>query len=545
LSRHTALARLLCAVLALAASRLAESADTPLTRLFDTGSHAPAMLPADAVARRAGWKQVPEETKAHAFAGDAAFLNDKLTVLVRPKSGTIDVYAATATGPKHRATLGHVGTRSSGPDAIRQLTIADNSPAAVELGLAVAGGPPASLQLRITAGEPILKMSGGKGAFSIDVLTKCSHVVVPEFFADDLVFGRKLFKGQLVPADSLLLSLIDGGEAIVAGVCSSPRQDVWLGTAGGPKGSELCSARITCAEGQSLWLAFLERPGLWHGTPKLSDPAHEGSGWKPPFPARWRCSLNKHKGIAASWSLQDGPKTRQIRGRNEGPLVVYPIDRTRTTPLNVYCPIDVLRNTLGVGPCQYILAAEGLASDANPTPDQVMAWAGRQLGRKRRPTPDAIRGRLDAMAGHLARQRGRIGRYRDLAARVRQRCSEGGALPDHARELPRAVDWLRRLADEGTAETAALADLREVSERIVALADKPNAREALAPLTARVRAVGAAHDRALARCRTATRWLRQTARMLAVAHPDLADLAKAVQQMTEQMLWGHEKKPAH
>ncbi len=42
-----------------------------------------------------------------------------------------------------------------------------------------------------------------------------------------------------------------------------------------------------------------------------------------------------------------------------GPAILYPIDRLPETPLDTYTATDVVRSTLGVGPCQYILDVEG------------------------------------------------------------------------------------------------------------------------------------------------------------------------------------------
>lgn len=42
-----------------------------------------------------------------------------------------------------------------------------------------------------------------------------------------------------------------------------------------------------------------------------------------------------------------------------GPTIIYPINQSADTPLSDFTVTDVVRNTLGVGPCQYILDLEG------------------------------------------------------------------------------------------------------------------------------------------------------------------------------------------
>ena len=44
---------------------------------------------------------------------------------------------------------------------------------------------------------------------------------------------------------------------------------------------------------------------------------------------------------------------------HQGPALVYPINRLEATPLEAFTVVDVMRATLGVGPCEYILDVEG------------------------------------------------------------------------------------------------------------------------------------------------------------------------------------------
>src|SRR5208283_3507068 len=42
----------------------------------------------------------------------------------------------------------------------------------------------------------------------------------------------------------------------------------------------------------------------------------------------------------------------------DGPVLIYPITRLTQTPIAQYTPVDVMRATLGVGPCQHLLDTE-------------------------------------------------------------------------------------------------------------------------------------------------------------------------------------------
>jgi hypothetical protein len=68
--------------------------------------------------------------------------------------------------------------------------------------------------------------------------------------------------------------------------------------------------------------------------PAFAD--QQGNGFVQPFPEKGRMGISH-------W----------------GPVVVYPINRLPQTPLEAFTVVDILRNTLGVGPCEHILDVEG------------------------------------------------------------------------------------------------------------------------------------------------------------------------------------------
>ena len=140
--------------------------------------------------------------------------------------------------------------------------------------------------------------------------------------------------------------------------------------------------------GKSVYVAILHAPGIWHEH-RLREPYIDRDiaiGWSRPFPAKWRanfCSQRRND----SWDFQDrktstwmylyeaivwpcwfdggGSFVRFSRRFIDvkGPIelvLVYPSDREKETPLATFTPVDIVRNTLGVGPCEYVLDREGL-----------------------------------------------------------------------------------------------------------------------------------------------------------------------------------------
>ena len=101
--------------------------ESPFTRLFDTGTASADRLVDELVAKRTGWRLVDEDNLTHKFAGDAVLLNDKLAVVLRKQSSSVEVYSKSVNGLKHRASVGHLGTRSTANDPIGSIRILENT----------------------------------------------------------------------------------------------------------------------------------------------------------------------------------------------------------------------------------------------------------------------------------------------------------------------------------------------------------------------------------------------------------------------------------
>ena len=258
------------------------------------------------------------------------------------------------------------------------------------------------------------------------------------------------------------------------------------------------ATQVRVAPGQGIWLAFLEGAQLWQTSPAPVQAAV-------PVPAKWRCSLVRVAPEADSWDLERGAAPNQLAAAHAGPALVYPLDRTPATPLTVTCPTDVMRNTLGVGPCQYILACEGMGAQGDPTPNSVMTWVEKQFQQKReKKAADDIRERLGAMTRHVGEARTRIERYRTLAGELRRALAGqagGEAFLSRLDELDRAA--AAGLTDEVGPEPA-----RQLAQGVVALVGQEDSWAACRQAGERLRALGAVQDRTLAQCRMAVRRLK-------------------------------------
>jgi hypothetical protein len=522
----------------------------PSTYLYDTGAFSAGILSAAKLAPKAGWTLVPEDNLTHTFRGDAVVLNDRLTVVLRSAGAGAEVYGQTSTGPKYRVEISPRTPSGRKPTALASVRIVENGPAAVALAasFAMADGSSCSLKYRITAGQMIVEVRPGRGAGRLAVLAETRYVVIPDFFGHDMVFGpQTATRPRLrLPAENMLLSLLDAGDAQVMCVWPSNRQEaVALQSTAGPV-PQIAGCEIQAAADKPLWVACLEWTGLWHEqTAVLPGKTAEPFDWKPPFPAKWRVDCLQGSGEASSSWLGDTAEIRKSLppGHPSRAMLVYAMDRSQATPLTTFTPIDVLRGTLGVGPCQYILETEGLASDANPTPDNVMTWIEKQFSRKKeKKAAGEIRQRLAQMVEHVGQAQARIDQYRRMFAEVDRLCdtAAAGHTPTAGAVSLRAIPIS---AERSVYEMPAMRikpppihRARQLADQVIGLIGTDNASAECEKLGGYLRALGAEQDRTLALCRMKARWLKQSAAMLAEDHPGDAELAGKVQSQAEQML---------
>jgi hypothetical protein len=253
----------------------------------------------------------------------------------------------------------------------------------------------------------------------------------------------------------------------------------------------------------------------------------------------------------------------------DGPVLIYPLTRLAETPIDRYTAVDIVRNTLGVGPCQYLLDVEGQkqehvgrATCHVRTLLKEIYGAGQQKT-KRKEIESYLGDALDFVT-HI---RNRVLAYVAFGHELRQYLAE--QRPAHP-ELKEALDSLDALAaqiDERV-EPRLQTILKDpvlqatvtkvVEERIEptppALAAQLN-RDFLAkglldyqasdweaqlkkeytdPLTH----IGGPQDDMVGECRWVVKSLRQKAALLMATDPRLAPVAAEIRARTQKMLRG-------
>ena len=297
-----------------------------------------------------------------------------------------------------------------------------------------------------------VKVTPGKNASSVEVRTGARYAVLPDFFADDVVFDptHLAMPSLTVPAENFLLHFIEGGNTLVMCIwpgrlkhpeakdAAEPQVDLLFSGEG--KARRVAASRIEF-QGKPVYAGVIEQKGLWQDEDASALPTYKPAAiaWKRPFEARWRGDFIVAEGkrladwparnqsfdfqstakvrtekwweggddpldarffatttqsnlkLAKWWekgdenalqiwqeSLADffiypsvfkGDETRLClyadkKARDKSHVfervLIYPLGRVPATPLNVFTPVDMMRETLGQGPCEYILDLAGV-----------------------------------------------------------------------------------------------------------------------------------------------------------------------------------------
>jgi hypothetical protein len=257
--------------------------------------------------------------------------------------------------------------------------------------------------------------------------------------------------------------------------------------------------------------------------------------------------------VRVPWLMTDANETElpaaQKRGLIPAALALYPVDRIAGTE-TAFCPIDVMRETLGVGACQYLLDIEGLGSDGEITPQQTAEWIAKTVERNRQAREaNEIRRRVAQARKCATDKDNRIGAYEASFRRISKLCSDSQAsgkpaLVESAGTIePLLEGWIGDdMAPLGRGMRGAMLKLlvescQDILDRIGKAEASPEMRKWIGGM----RIAGESQDRILAGQRMTMRRIVQLCRDLAESHPAAAESLGKVRAEAEGAL---RKKPS-
>ncbi len=603
---------------------------------WDTGTPAAAPLSAEEIGRKEGWTRASAGGEA---AGDRVVTNGRLLAAARRKGAGLELYSLGGGRPVLHATLALPGGAGLERAALAEIT---RGAALLEVAWKGAG----AVRFRLARGDACVAAEAARAGAVLRVECPGRFVLLPDFFADDLLFDARRVPLDRVelPSENFLLHFAGAGDAIVMDVFEHRDQEVRVTLAGKGEARSITGSELDFGKkGGKIWVAVLEGEGTWHARDVgLADKKKVlPLDWRMRFPAQWRADFTRPDGLTDSWDvllpekegdgfvkpswLAEGGKISEanrttsgevdrdaykvggpasdrlgpdrkrwttVLGRFQypvwtdrdrkgwlqpienkrlafdGPVVIFPMNRLAETPVEEYTPVDVVRATLGVGPCQYILDVEGqkqehvgratchVRSCINET------WTA-GLQKAKRKEVEAWLGDANDFVVHI---RNRILAYVAFGKELRAWLAERKkARPELGAEID-ALEALARELDERTeAKLAAMRSHPALQGTIARLAERKveplapamvtelnrHFKEALLdyegadwkerikkeytdPLTA----IGGQQDDMVGECRWVAKALRQKAGLAAALDARLAPLAAQVRARTQKVLRG-------
>jgi hypothetical protein len=572
--------------------------------LFDTAMHSTEPLTSDVLAKRQGWTQVPEDSTSHAFKGDLVLMNNRLALVLRTGGAGAELYSIEARRTVMRSVL---RPATSGAVQLAGVKVLENNPggSTVEASFKGSDGKLLTMGYALQMGQAFVQVIPDESTKAVRVAAPSRFAVMPDFFADDMVVDARLLptdKAEL-PSDSFLINLLGDGDAILMSVWTNRQEDVIATLAGQGSARHIDANDIPCGKKEKVWVSVLSAPGIWH-TQEIA-PADAGKilpvDWTPPMPAMWRVDWRRVDQLADSWEMilqrpaGDFLKQRLVGGegtlpadrkrwntvlgtypypcwidkeghaflqplkvnrekvvRFDGPAVIYPLGRVNTTPLETFTVVDIVRATLGVGPCEYILDLEGQqgqykgrATCANRDTLNPIYEKKQQKERKAEVETSLsdviifirhIRSRIEAygafghdVLGYLAEQKKAhpelekpLGELETLAGIIDQRIA---ARREKIKTPDEAAAMIEAFRHDG---------LEDVSADAFAKCKK---------FTGSIVEIGDNQDELAGECRLAVRVLRQRAGLLLAGDPRLAEVAHEIRARSQKVLRnpaGHE-----
>ncbi len=566
----------------------------PAVRLFD-------MPRADS---KPGGNLVPEDNLAHTFKGDACFMNDRVALVLRHGASGAELYSLESTNAILRAVLSPAGIN---PARLDSFTVLENNAGAGSAEVVFnSSGKEMKVTCGLKAGQPFVQTEAPAGTSGLRVEAPCRFTVLPDFFADDIVVdAAELPVAQTeLPTDNLILRLMPDCQAIVMTVAQNSEEDVrvWLKGEGAQR--TLGASELSYGKKGKIWVAVLAAPSIWHMTEIQKQQAGQvlPLDWKAPFPAVWRADWRRPEGVTDSWQMiaerSDGkyrksevfggdaiiPKDRKrwttvlntfsypawldkegrgylqpFKGKPlkfEGPAVIYPISRTRATGLNDLTPVDLIRNTLGVGPCEYVLDVEGQHYDwvgqatCGVRDTLTPIYAAHRQGQEKKKIEKTLADLIIFVKHIRARIEAYVAFGHETSAYLEAQKKGHPELKDKLAELQQ----LAAVIDQKFAERQ---DKMQTPEHVIAMTEdfRKNVLECEtdeAPakckeFTEAWVVIGGNQDQLAGECRWATKMISQRAALMMAADPKMAEISREVRLRSQKVLRnpaGHEG-PTH
>jgi len=423
----------------------------------------------------------------------------------------------------------------------------------------------------------------------------CRFAVMPDFFADDIVVdGAALPVAEAdLPSDNFLLHLLPDRQAMVMTVVKTSEEDIHIALSGDGDNRVIRSSELRYGKDGRIWVAVLAGPAIWHWQQVAPEQAGHiiPLNWQAPFPAQWRADWQREGNLTDSWEMlnerSDGrftkggvfgepdtiPSDRERwntvlgsfkypcwldknrRGylqplknpalRFQGPAIIYPANRAPATALEAFTMVDIVRNTLGVGPCEYVLDLEGQRSQYRgratcAVRDALNPIYSKNQQKARRAEIEKTLTDLMLFVRHI---RGRIESYvafeRETLAYL---AAQKQAQPELAEPLTQLENLARVIDAKFAARKAAIKTPDDAAKMVAEFQQTVLDYEGADALAKCKRftdgwvEIGGNQDELAGECRWAVKMLRQKAGLLLATDPRMAEVAREIRRRSQVVL---------
>ena len=552
-------------------------------------------------ADRTTWKAVPSDLldleadppeaksdpgyygREYAFKGDAVVESRSLAAVFWSAKGRVVIYARGAAAGPSGGMQGNpsLGTKQAEiypleakakAMTIRRVSVLRNTgdELALEAVFSAEGAPDASV-LFVFDRTGVVEIKPAENPKRIGISGTIAYGIVPSFIGDDLIYSAADYPGAKalsIPSENFFIGLLKGEQSELVMTWPNGKQQVTLHAGDQPSEDRLIESVEFANDGQSLYLAILSAPGIWHKEALKPDYLEKDVTiqWKKPFAARWKTQLgeagvrttfrfgpikqNIWRGVPGSYTYPvwfDGDAACYHLSKKvppQGDSLIYSLE-SQDTPVSISTPADILKATLG-----------RQASDA------ILDLAGRKLNTHHRRGGDGVRractcgcteaiqkvfeqreevakqdyiaGAVDDMIYFVHRHVERIEHYRAFVDNLNTFLQASATASPELKPYVEDVEQIaRQIPEECSAQKEnmkSLAHADNLARQTLALASTngTNNLKAYMKLLDAWRAMGGAQDYVLARCHEIARQLCQQAGYGCVSQPKAVALAQEI-----------------
>jgi len=568
--------------------------------VFDADNASPPSLLMHTSADKNGWVRVPEDTTPR-LDHSAVLANDRIGVIFRQGGSGVEMYGRGADRVALRAILTPMSDGVA--SRLQSVALVENGAdqSALDATFRTPDGQNAVVRFEVQAGQPIVKTTVRRGATHLRIEAPCRFAVLPDFFGDDIVVDADNLPGEkaALPSENFLMHMAGTGEAIVLATWSHRDEEVQVVLSARDRGRCIQASEVSYGPEGAVYVSVLEGRGIWHCREIREEDAGQAVrlDWKPPFVAQWRVDWRRHDGLTDSWRMfvekpdgscvelpwfgqpeEDGTPQWLKSGRKRwtpalgsfphpcwidhsgqgwlqplagkavefrGPALLYPIHRAPDTPLAARTVVDVMRATLGVGPCEYVLDVEGQKGKMVGVPtcvtrEKLLAIYAKREQKGRRAEVEQA---LDDVLHFVQHIRTRIDIYVVFGQRMLAYLGEEEKSRPELTAFIRDMEAISRRIDEavdlhkiGLHSPEYAARLVEQFRATVLDDEGEDAYFRCGQITSRLAEIGANQDELIAKCREAVRILRGRATLAMASDPRKTPVAEEIRRLTHAVL---------